>query len=54
MKYDFEKIINEKYPNIELLDKYVDKNTDVMCHCKICNVEWVAKPRTIRNRGCHS
>lgn len=52
MKYDFEKIINEKHPNIELLDKYVDKNTDVMCHCKICNVEWVAKPRTIRNRGC--
>lgn len=52
MEYDFEKIIREKYPKVELLDEYVNQSTDIKCYCRICNIEWTAKPRTIINRGC--
>lgn len=39
--------LNEKKPNVEALEEYVSKDTDIKCRCKLCGYEWITTPRKI-------
>lgn len=50
----FIKKMNNINPNIEIIGKYVDDKTNILCRCKIDGHEWSPKPYNLRNgRGCH-
>lgn len=40
-------------PNIEVVDVYVDNNTEILHRCKIHNIEWYIKPaNALRGKSC--
>ncbi|MCV5094141.1 zinc-ribbon domain-containing protein [Escherichia coli] len=40
-------------PDIEVLGEITGDKIKVLCHCKVCDHEWSAKPRDIKSgRGC--
>lgn len=54
---EFINIVKEKSPNIEVLGKYINNRTSILCRCKICNYTWYANPRYLqkekkRSSGC--
>ena len=44
--------IKNKFPNIKLVDKYVNFNTKLHCTCTIDGHEWDASPICIEKYGC--
>ena len=50
---DFIEQMNVINPNIEILGKYVNSSTKILCRCKIDNFEWYARPdKLLAKRGC--
>ena len=49
---------NPHYKTIEILSDYTKDDEPILCRCKICGREWVAKPHNLINRrdasGCPS
>lgn len=51
---DFIKEINEKHPNLEVLEEIKSGDSKVRCRCKIDNYEWDYRPYDLlRTKGCH-
>lgn len=48
--------MNKNKPNIEILGKYVNCKTKILCKCKICNFEWETVPMVLNKEkhGCPS
>ena len=44
-----------KNPNIEVVDEYINANTNILHNCKICNHKWMIKPsHVLCGSGCPS
>lgn len=49
----FIKEMSELHPNIEVLGKYANAYTKILCRCKIDGYEWYATPyNLLSNKGC--
>lgn len=49
----FKAAVTEKFPEIELLEQYVDNSTKIKVKCNDCGTEWYATPnKLLTNRGC--
>lgn len=45
--------VAEIYPNIEVVEMYIDAKTNILHRCKVDGCEWYAKPNNILNgKGC--
>lgn len=49
----FIKEMAQKNPDIEVLEDYVNNNTKIKCHCRICGYVWEAAPKSLlKGHGC--
>ena len=48
---DFLEEMNIKKPNIEILGKYINNHTKILCRCKLDDNKWYAKPHNL-SLGC--
>ena len=49
----FKKLLEDKNPAIEPLEKYVNRKTRLLCRCRICGREWRAVPALLlQGVGC--
>ena len=50
---EYVKELKTKNPNIEVVDTYINANTNILHKCKICGYQWVVRPSHIlRGLGC--
>lgn len=46
-------IIAKVNPGIKVLGEIINNKTKVLCYCKVCDHEWMARPETLKiGRGC--
>ena len=49
----FRALMSEINPSIEIVGEYVNTETKVECHCKICGKTWYTTPHTLKSgHGC--
>lgn len=54
---EFIEQIKKLNPNVDILSKYINSNTKILCHCKLCDTTYYTLPRDAKNgicQGCAS
>ena len=46
---EFQSLLAEKNPTVELLGEYITSKTPVRCRCKVCGHEWDGNPNNLLN-----